>query len=114
MRLNPMQMERLAGAEEYAAGRELEETGNVKIGEQDSSTIRYIVAGKPPQTVTLSSNLNLYCACETFLQRGCCRHAVAAWLAAERAGIPESMLKKTAPRKAAELTDLILRQMPSA
>ena len=113
MRLNPMQMERLAGAEEYAAGRELEETGSVKIGEQDSSTIRYIVAGKPSQTVTLSSNLNLYCACETFLQRGCCRHAVAAWLAAERAGIPESMLKKTAPRKAAELTDLILRQMPS-
>ncbi len=113
MRLNPMQMERLAGAEEYAAGRELEETGNVKVGEQDSSMIRYIIAGKPPRTVTLSSSLILYCGCDTFMQRGCCRHAVAAWLAAERANIPESMLKKSAPRKAAELTDLILRQMPS-
>ena len=113
MRLNPLQMERLAGEEEYAAGRELEETGSVKIGEQDSSMIRYIVAGKPPQAVILSSSLTLYCGCQTFLQRGCCRHAVAAWLAAERAGIPESMLKKSAPRKAEELTDLILRQMPS-
>ena len=113
MRLNPMQMERLAGAEEYAAGRELEETGSVKIGEQDSAMIRYIVAGKPPQAVTLSSGLTLYCGCDTFTQRGCCRHAVAAWLAAERANIPESMLKKNAPRKAEELSDLILRQMPS-
>ncbi len=113
MRLNPMQMERLAGTEEYAAGRELEEGGSVKIGEQDSAMIRYIIAGKPPQTVTLSSNLALYCGCVTFMQRGCCRHAVAAWLAAERANIPESMLKKSAPRKAVELSDLILRQMPS-
>ncbi len=113
MKLNPTQMERLAGAEEYAAGRELEESGSVKIGEQDSSMIRYIVAGKPPQTVMLSSSLTLYCGCETFTRRGCCRHAVAAWLAAERANIPESMLKKSAPRKAQDLSDLILRQMPS-
>ena len=51
MRLNPMQMERLAGEEEYAAGRELEEAGSVKIGEQDSTMIRYTVAGKPPRSV---------------------------------------------------------------
>ncbi len=113
MKLNPMQMERLAGTDEYAAGRELEEAGNVKIGEQDSSMIRYIVAGKPPQAVTLSSSLTLYCGCGTFLQRGCCRHAIAAWLAAERANIPESMLRKNAPRKAQELSDLILKQMPA-
>ena len=113
MRLNPMQMERLAGEEEYAAGRELEEAGSVKIGEQDSTMIRYTVAGKPPRSVTLSSSLTLYCGCETFTQRGCCRHAVAAWLAAERANVPESMLKISAPRKAAELSDLILRQMPA-
>ena len=113
MRLNPMQMERLAGQEEYSAGRELEENGSVKIGEQDSTMIRYIVAGKPPRTVTLSRSLVMYCSCETFLQRGCCRHAVAAWLAAERAKVPESMLKKNAPQNAGELSDLILRQMPA-
>ena len=44
--------------------------------------------------MTLSSSLTLYCGCETFTQRGCCRHAVAAWLEAERAALPESMLKR--------------------
>ena len=113
MRLNPMQMERLAGAEEFAAGKELEEAGSVRVSEQDSAMVRYTVAGKPPRTVTLGRSLVLHCDCELFTQRGCCRHAVAAWLAAERAGIPESMLKKNAPRNAAGLTDLILRQMPT-
>ena len=113
MKLNPLQMGRLAGEEEFNAGRELEEAGAVKIGEQDSSMVRYVVAGKPPRCVTLTRSLTLYCECETFLQRGCCRHAVAAWLAAEQNNIPESMLKKNAPRKAAELSDLILKQMPA-
>ena len=57
MRLNPMQMERLAGAEEFAAGRELEETGSVRVSEQDSAMVRYTVAGKPPRTVTLGRSL---------------------------------------------------------
>ena len=59
MRLNPLLMEQLAGEEEYAAGRELEESGSVKIGEQDSSLIRYTVAGKPPRTVTLTRSLTI-------------------------------------------------------
>ena len=113
MRLNPLQMERLAGEEEYAAGRELEEAGSVKVAEQNSGMIRYTVAGKPPRTVTLNRSLTIYCDCDAFTRRGCCRHAVAAWLSAERAKIPESMLKKNAPQKAEELSDLILRQMPA-
>ncbi|MBR6164600.1 MAG: DEAD/DEAH box helicase [Clostridia bacterium] len=113
MRLNPLQMERLAGADEYAAGRELEESGSIKVAEQDSMRIRYTAAGKPPMSITLDRNLNVLCECETFRKQGCCRHAVAAWLEAERAGVPESMLKKCAPQKAEELTDLILREMPA-
>ena len=113
MRLNPMQMERLAGTEEFAAGKELEEAGSVRVSEQDSTMVRYTVAGKPPRTVTLGRSLVLHCDCDLFTQRGCCRHAIAAWLAAERAGIPEGMLKRNAPQNAAGLTDLILRQMPS-
>ncbi len=113
MRLNPMQMERLAGAEEFTAGKELEEAGSVRVSEQDSTMVRYTVAGKPPRTVTLGRSLVLHCDCDLFTQRGCCRHAIAAWLAAERAGIPEGMLKRNAPQNADGLTDLILRQMPS-
>ena len=113
MKLNPMQMERMAGEEEYNAGRELEEAGSIKVAEQDMNRIRYTAAGKPPMTVTLDKELEISCECETFRKRGCCRHAVAAWLEAERAGIPEGMLKKNAPKKAAELTDLILREMPA-
>ena len=113
MRLNPLQMERLAGEEEYTAGRELEEAGSVRIAEQDPVMVRYTVAGRPPHTVTLNRNLTLYCDCSVFTQRGCCRHAVAAWLEAERADVPESMLKKSAPGNALSLTDLILHEMPS-
>ena len=113
MKLNPLQMERLAGEEEYAAGRELEESGSVKAAEQDGTRARYTVAGKPPHTVTLDRNLDIRCECETFASHGCCRHAVAAWLEAERAGVPESMLKRAAPQRAEELTGLILREMPA-
>ena len=113
MRLNPLQMERMAGEEEYAAGRELEESGSIKAAEQDGTKIRYTVAGKPPRNVTLDRDLEIRCECDTFLSRGCCRHAVAAWLEAERAGVPESMLKHSAPRRAEELTGMILREMPA-
>ena len=113
MKLNPLLMERLAGEEEYAAGRELEESGSVKVAEQDGSKVRYTVAGKPARIVLIDRNLEIRCDCDTFASRGCCRHAVAAWLEAERAGLPESMLKRTAPEKAEELTGLILREMPA-
>ena len=113
MKLNPLRMEAAAGSEEYAAGRELEEAGRVKVIEQDGTRVRYAVAGKPPYTVTLDRNLSIRCECMTFAERGCCRHIVAAWMEAERAKIPESMLQKSAPKRAQELTTLILREMPA-
>lgn len=113
MRLNPMLMEKLAGEEEYTAGRDLEEFGAVRVTEEDKGMIRYAVAGPEPHTVTLTKRLVLYCDCEAFLKKGCCRHAIAAWFAADRAKVPESMLKKQAPETAKDLTDLILRSMPS-
>ena len=113
MRLNPLQMEQLAGEEEYAAGREIEENGSIKVAEQDSRMVRYTIAGKPPRNVTLNRNLTIVCDCPVYTERGCCRHIVAAWLEAERNRIPESMLKKNAPEQAEELSDLILRGMPA-
>ncbi len=113
MRLNPLRIEQAAGEEEYAAGRELEEAGRVKVAEQDGMRVKFTVAGQPPQTVTLERDLTIRCDCMTFARKGCCRHAVAAWLEAERARIPESMLQKSAPKRAEELTTLILREMPA-
>ena len=113
MRLNPLLMEKLAGEEEYAAGRDLEEAGAVKVAEEDRGMIRYTVAGAPPQTVTLTRQLVLHCPCAVFLKQGCCRHAVAAWLTADRTKVIESMMRKRAPEVAAELTDLILKGMPA-
>ena len=113
MKLNPLRMEQAAGAEEYAAGRELEEAGRVKVAEQDGTRVKYTVAGQPPQTVTIDRDLTVRCDCILFARKGCCRHAVAAWLEAERAKIPESMLQKSAPKRAEELTTLILREMPA-
>ena len=94
MRLNPLLMEKLAGPEEYAAGRDLEEIGAVKIAEEDKGMIRYTVAGQGPHTVTLTRRLVIHCDCDIFLRKGCCRHAVAVWLYADRRKIPESMMIK--------------------
>ena len=113
MRLNPLMMERLAGAEEYAAGRDLEETGAVKIAEEDKGMIRFTVSDPALHTVTLTRRLVIHCDCDMFLRRGCCRHAVAVWLYADRRKIPESMMKKQAPETAAELSELILKEMPA-
>ena len=113
MRLNPLLMEKLAGEEEYAAGRDLEETGAVKITEEDKGMIRCAVGGQGPHNVTLTRWLVIHCDCDVFLHKGCCRHAVAVWLYADRRKIPESMMKKQAPETAAELSQIILRDMPA-
>ena len=113
MKVNPLMMEKLAGEEEFAAGRDLEEAGAVKIAEEDRGLIRYTVAGMPPQTVTLTRNLVIHCSCAVFMKLGCCRHAVAAWMTADRTKVIESMMRRRAPETAAELTDLILKGMPA-
>ena len=61
-----MRMEQLAGEEEYAAGRELEENGSVKVAEQDGTRVRYTVAGQPPHAVVIERNLTVRCDCGTF------------------------------------------------
>ena len=113
MRLNPLLMEKMAGEEEYTAGRDLEETGAVKIIEEDKGMIRCAVGGQGPHNVTLTRRLVIHCDCDVFLRKGCCRHAVAVWLYADRRKIPESMMKKQAPETAAELSGIILRDMPA-
>jgi hypothetical protein len=113
MRLNPIMMEKLAGPEECAAGKDLEELGAVKIAEEEKGLIRFTVAGTVPHTVTLTRRLVIHCDCDVYTHKGCCRHAVAAWLYADRRKIPESMMKKQAPETAASLTEMILREMPA-
>ena len=113
MRLNPLQMEKLAGPEEYASGKDLEELGAVKIAEEDRGMIRFTVAGAVPHTVTLTRRLVIHCDCDYFTHKGCCRHAVAVWLYADRRKIPDSMMKKQAPETAAQLSEMIQREMPS-
>ena len=113
MRLNPLLMEKLAGPEEYAAGRDLEEQGTVKIAEEDRGMIRCTVTDQGLHSVTLTRRLVIHCDCETFLRKGCCRHAIAVWMYADRRKVPENMMKKQAPETAGELTELILREMPA-
>ena len=113
MRLNPLLMEKLAGPEEYAAGRDLEELGAVKTDEEDKGMVRYTVAGQGTHSVTLTKRLVIHCDCDVFLRRGCCRHAVAVWLYADHRKVPESMMKKQAPETAAELSAMILKEMPA-
>ena len=113
MRLNPLLMEKLAGSEEYAAGRDLEEIGAVKISEEEKGMIHFTVAGQGTHNVTLTRRLVIHCDCEVFLQKGCCRHAVAVWMYGDRRKIPEAMMKKQAPETAVQMSDIIFRDMPA-
>ena len=113
MRLNPLIMETMAGDEEYTAGRELYDGGNVRLDSQGAGFIRYTVAGKPAHTVTLDRELAVRCDCDIFSRNGCCRHVIAAWLEAERSRVPESALRRNAPERGGELITLIQRRMPS-
>ncbi len=113
MKANPIRMKLLAGEEEYSAGRELEESGRVKISERDSKFVRYTVASVPPRSVLLRRDLTMSCDCETFQKQDCCRHVTAAWLAAERTRIPESMLRNSAPETAQELTAVMQESLPA-
>ena len=74
MRLNPLLMEKLAGPEEYTAGRDLEESGAIRITEEDRGMIRCSVADQGTCSVTLTRRLVIHCDCDTFLHKGCCRH----------------------------------------
>ena len=74
----------------------LVEAGRVKVDEQDGMRVKYTVAGQPPQTVTIERDLTIRCDCMTFIRKGCCRHAVAAWLEAERAKIPGNAFSSAA------------------
>ncbi len=112
MKLNLILMREAAGEEEYAAGREIEENGGVRIAEQDPHLIRYAVAGTPVRNVTLSREMTVRCDCPLFEKRGVCRHVIAAALRADRDKIPENLLKMNAPACAEELSSLILREMP--
>ena len=61
MRLNPLLMEKLAGEEEYAAGRDLEELGAVRIAEEDKGMLRCTVSGPDAHSVTLTRRLVIHC-----------------------------------------------------
>ena len=112
MKLNPAEMKRRAGDEEYALGKDLEEAGWVRLLERNRDYARYQVAGNPAYPVTITRSLQAECSCEAFRKNDCCRHVVAVWLAAERDRLPDSILRLNAPERGRELSDLVLTSMP--
>lgn len=113
MRLNPFMMEQAAGETEYLAGRELDERDRVRLTEEDGVIQKYRVADSQNYTVTLNRSLTVHCDCAAFAEKGCCRHAVAVYFAAERNGVPEAMLKRNATIVAQDLDELALRALPA-
>ena len=112
MRLNLMQMKKQAEEAEFAAGRELADTGCVRLTEQGTGYVKYVVAGIPQQTVTIGRELSVRCSCDAFAKQKVCRHVVAAAAEAERTGVPDQLLRISAGEQAEKLTGIILYAMP--
>ena len=112
MKMNPIQIRQMAGEQEYEAGRDLEEAGAVRVAEQTFGLIRFTVADQPGRTVLLDQRLELSCDCEGFSRRGCCRHAIAVWLKADREKLIDSLQQRTAQERGKALSLLAESQMP--
>ena len=112
MRFNPEEIRRLTSEEDLQQGRDLDEGGWVRMTERNRDAVKYSVAGTPPHLVVIASDMTVRCDCDTFEKQGCCRHIVAAWQAAEREKIPESMLRVGAGARGEELSALAFAAMP--
>ncbi len=112
MKLNPCRMEALVGPDFYAAGREMDDAGLVRMTERSRDLVRFAVHGHAA-SVTVYPDLSIRCDCPVFEKKGACPHVVAAWLTAEREKIPEAFLRLNAPACSQELDDLVLTMMPS-
>lgn len=100
----------LAGEEEYKAGEMIEERGGVRLCEQSATLLRYAVTDGSRQDIVFSANASAECHCAAYLEKGACRHLVAATLAAKRSGALEEQLR----RKAATAGPLLMNAMESA
>lgn len=100
----------LAGDEEYKAGEELLEHGGVRLAEQSATQLRYTVSNGGRQDIIFSASAPAECHCPFYVEKGACRHLVAATLAAKQSGTLEELFR----RKAALAGPLLMNAMESA
>ena len=110
MTLSPYRLKMLAGEEEYKAGELLVERGGVRMSEQSAEQIRYAVAGDIRRDITFSALTPAHCTCETYMEKGACRHLVAATLVAKESGALDELFR----RKAVTAAPLLMNAMESA
>lgn len=103
-------MKNLAGDEEYSAGEALADRGSVRLCEQSALQLRYAVMDRSRQDIIFSAAMAAECHCVTYMEKGACRHLVAATLEAKRSGALEELLR----RKAATAGPLLMNAMESA
>lgn len=110
MTQSPNRLRTLAGEEEYLTGEMLHKRGGVRVMEQTGSLLKYVVAGTPRREVTFTPDEPAKCSCETWEEKGACRHVVAATLMAQETGALEEMLRQ----KAASAAPRLMAAMESA
>lgn len=110
MTQSPYRLRHLAGEDEYKAGEMLVERGGVRLSEQNAAQIRYAVAGTPRREIVFTQDAPAQCGCETYQEKGACRHVVAATLMARESGALDEMFR----RKAAAAAPRLMSAMESA
>ena len=110
MMLSPYRLRILAGEDEYKAGELLVERGGVRLSEQSAEQIKYTVAGDARREIIFSASAQPQCACDTYREKGACRHLVAATLMARESGALDELMR----RKAMAAAPLLMNAMESA
>ena len=107
---SPYRLRQLAGEEEYRAGEHLAERGGVRLTEQGADYVRYAVADEIRRDILISMEESAACSCDTYQEKGACRHVAAALLTAREAGVLDEMLR----RRASSAGPRLMQAMESA
>ena len=107
---SPYRLRQLTGEEEYRAGEHLAERGGVRLMEQGADYVRYAVADEIRRDILISTEEPAVCSCETYQEKGACRHVTAAMLTAREAGVLDEMLR----RRASSAGPRLMQAMESA
>ena len=107
---SPYRLRQLTGEEEYRAGEHLAERGGVRLMEQGADYVRYAVVDEIRRDILISTEEPVACSCETYQEKGACRHVTAAMLTAREAGVLDELLR----RRASSAGPRLMQAMESA
>lgn len=109
----PNKMKQLAGAEEVQAAEFLFQRGGVRELSATAEALNYVVTDNPVREIQFTIASQPKCGCDTFKEKGSCRHLLAAMLLANEKGNMDSLMHNKALAAGPRLLDAVDTLLPA-